>query len=344
MAGAAFSFVPLGATIQTFVVNNINIVQGFDTQDQYVSHNAPYFGETIGRVANRLKGAQLASINGGKSYPLAANDRGNSLHGGIKGWGKRVWDGPKPVGTRSIPGVDGLEGGESVEFTLTSEDGDEGYPGTVLAKVIYTTGTQSLNGKNVTVLGIEYEATLTEGAEETAINLTNHSYFNPAGAPDAKTYAGTTVKLATNKHLPVDDSAIPTGSVEPFPGLDTSKEFTMTENGPDVDHCFVTIDDPSSVPIDTRNEPLRNNLTAYHSGTGVHLEVLSTEPSFQFYTGIGINVPAVGNVPARGPRSGFCCEPGRWVNAANVDGWKNQCIVKKGQTYGSRVVYKGWSD
>jgi aldose 1-epimerase len=167
------SFLPLGAIIQSISVAGVNIVQGFPTQDLYVSHNSPYFGETIGRVANRIKDAKINSVNN-SSYSLAANNGPNNLHGGIKGWGKKVWEGPKRVGVRKIPGVDGLDGGESVEFTLKSEDGEEGFPGEVLVKVIYTTGTQDVGGKTAVVLGMEYEAELV-GAEETVINLTNHS-------------------------------------------------------------------------------------------------------------------------------------------------------------------------
>jgi aldose 1-epimerase len=85
-------------------------------------------------------------------------------------------------------------------------------------------------------------------------------------------------------------------------------------------------------------------MAAYHPKTGIHLEVLSTEPSFQFYTGDFTNVPAVEGLSAKGPRSAFCCEPGRWVNAVNVPEWKNMSLLKKGETYGSRIVYKAWSD
>ncbi|KAJ2978773.1 hypothetical protein NQ176_g3636 [Zarea fungicola] len=163
---APLSFLPLGAIIQNFNVKGINIVQGFATQELYEKHNSPYFGETIGRVANRIKGAKLDSING-KTYPLAANLSGNTLHGGNVGWGKRVWKGPTPVGVREIPGVDGLLGGETVQFSLASEDGDEGFPGALDVKVLYTTGTQKIGDKEVIVLGIEYEALLVGGADET---------------------------------------------------------------------------------------------------------------------------------------------------------------------------------
>jgi aldose 1-epimerase len=172
-----FQFLPMGAILQTFLVGKINIVQNFPKQSLYQSHNDPYFGETIGRVANRIKDGKISSLNG-KSYTLAVNDEPNHLHGGAIGWGKKIWSGPEPIGVKSIPGLQGghLEGGESVKFTLKSEDGDEGYPGTVDTSVIYTTGTQKTpDGKEVTVLGIEYEAELVGGAEETVINMTNHS-------------------------------------------------------------------------------------------------------------------------------------------------------------------------
>lgn len=175
MSDPTFTFLPLGAILQSFTIGKTNIVQGFRTQEQYEAHNDPFFGETIGRVANRIANGEIRSLNG-RSYGLAKNNGVNALHGGVKGWGKRVWDGPTPVGVRGIPGVAGLEGGESMEFGLRSEDGDEGYPGTVDVKVIYTSGTQVVDGKSVKVLGIEYEVKLVgDEVEETVVNVTNHS-------------------------------------------------------------------------------------------------------------------------------------------------------------------------
>jgi aldose 1-epimerase len=176
-----FSFLPLGAIIQSFLVGSTNIVQGFPSQEHYISHNTPFFGETIGRVANRISGATIQSLNN-QSYKLEANNGGNALHGGVKGWGKRVWDGPHPIGLREIQGLEGkLDGGESVKFTLKSEHGEEGYPGTVQASVVYTSGTQrSKEGKEVRVLGIEYEVQLVgDEVDETVVNVTNHSYVPP---------------------------------------------------------------------------------------------------------------------------------------------------------------------
>lgn len=340
MADAPFTFLPMGAIIQTFIVNGVNIVQGFPTQEDYAKYNAPYFGETIGRVANRISNAKINDLNG-QSYILLANNGPNSLHGGKVGWGKRIWDGPKPVGLREIPGVEGLKGGESVEFKLVSEDGDEGFPGTVEVKIVYTTGTQDVNGKEAIVLGMEYEANLVGGADETVINMTNHSYFNLSG--DA-TIQDTVITLPTNISLPVDPGSIPTGGPTTFPDLDTTKPFVLGPQEPDIDHCFITNTNASSVPIDTRNEPLAINLSAHHPKTGIHLEVLSTEPAFQVYTGRYIDVPEIEGAPARGPRSAFCCEPSRYINACNVPEWRDQVLLKKGDTYGCRIVYRAWAE
>ncbi|KAG5947754.1 hypothetical protein E4U59_007635 [Claviceps monticola] len=341
MADQPCTFLRLGAIIQSIKVNDTNIVLGFPDEQHYAQHNSPHFGETIGRVANRIRGARLNDVNG-KSYALVANDEPNTLHGGIRGWGKRMWTGPMLISDREVPGVANLQDSETVVFSWISEDGDEGFPGKVEAQVTYTTGIQiDENGKKIVILGIEYEAELVDGADETPINMTNHSYFNLSG--DA-TVDGTVVKLSTNAQLPNDEQSIPTGPPVPYPGLDTTKPFTLTATEPKIDRCFTKVTDPASVPIDTRDQPLTLDLTASHPKTGIHLEVWSTEPSYQFYTGDFTNVPAVDGFSAKGPRSAFCCEPGRWVNAVNVPEWKSMVMVKKGEKFGSRIVYKAWSD
>jgi len=319
-------------------------VQSFPTPELYQKYNSPYFGETIGRIANRVSGAQIDSLNGGQSYKLAKNDDPNSLHGGNVGWGKRVWEGPELVGARIMAGVDELKGGESVTFKLKDKDGEEGYPGTLDVSVIYTTGTQKLSdGKEARVLGMEFEVKLVdggEGVEETAVNVTNHSYFNLTGNP---TIEGTQVELSTNTYLPVDGTGIPTSGPEPYSGITPNTPFTLGASKPSVDDCFIVNTDSPSIPLDTRSLSLTSLVKAFHPETGIHLEVLSTEPAFQFYTGEHIDVPAVEGVAARGARSGFCVEPSRYVNAVNVDKWRNQVVLKKGEVYGSRIVYRGWS-
>lgn len=143
-------------------------------------------------------------------------------------------------------------------------------------------------------------------------------------------------------HQVIDDMAIPTGAIEPFPGITANEEFILGPKEPDVDHCFVMETDPSSIPLDTRTSPMKRICQFYHADTHVHLEALSTEPAFQFYTGKFINTPAMDGMPARGPRSGMCIEASRYINAINDDRWRKMVILKKGQLWGSRTIYRAW--
>ncbi|KAL5121078.1 hypothetical protein ACEQ8H_000929 [Pleosporales sp. CAS-2024a] len=326
----AFTFLPLGAIIQTFTVNGKNIVQGFPTAELYKKYNTPYFGETIGRVANRISNAKINDLNG-KSYPLAVNNAVNSLHGGINGWGKREFEGPSTVDRN---------GKEATFFHYVSKDGEEGYPGTVELRVWYVQEKEVVDGAQHEVLYIEYEAELIgDEVNETAISVTNHSYFNLTGGSNI---AGTEVTLFTTKYLVADENLIPQGPIEELPGIKANTKFTLGEQEPDIDNCFVVDTDAKNVPVDTRSRALQKHASFYHPETKIHLEVSSTEPTFQFYTGKHINVPAVQGIPARGSRSGFCVEPARYVNAINVPEWKPQMVLKKGEKYGCKMVYRGW--
>ena len=160
------TFLSLGAIVHTFRVGGLKIVQNFPTTALYEKYNDPFFGETIGRVANRISGAKINNLNG-RSYQLAANNGPNALHGGVRGWGKRTFEGPKTV-TRN--------GKEVIAFTYVSADGEEGYPGEVELRVFYSTSTSHIEGKAVVDLDIEYEAELLSGSgvEETAVAVTNH--------------------------------------------------------------------------------------------------------------------------------------------------------------------------
>jgi aldose 1-epimerase len=165
------------------------------------------------------------------------------------------------------------------------------------------------------------------------------SYFNLSGG---KSIEKTKVTLSTDKHLPVDDDLIPTGDITPYPGGFAHSTFTLGPQEPDIDHCFILNTDPSSISSDSRGNEMRKLASFFHPETKIHLEVHSTEPAFQFYTGKFIDVPAVGDHPARGPRSGFCVEPSRYVNAVNTEKWKSMAILKKGDKYGSRTRYVAW--
>jgi aldose 1-epimerase len=165
MSSTAFTFLPLGAIIQEFNINGRNIVQGFPTAELYKQYNAPFFGETIGRIANRVSNAKINNLNG-KSYQLAANNGPNSLHGGDLGWGKREWEGPSDVERN---------GKQATLFKYISKDGEEGYPGTVEVKVWYFQEKEKDGGVEKEVLHIEFEAELVgDEVGETAINITNH--------------------------------------------------------------------------------------------------------------------------------------------------------------------------
>ena len=160
---SAFSFLPNGALIQDFKVAGTSIVLGFPDAEPYAT--APFFGETIGRVANRTKNGVIDNLNG-KSYQLGKNNGPNHLHGGASGWGKKKFSGPHPL-TRN--------GKESVQFTYISPDGDVGYPGTVELRVFYSASEESEDGVTKTVLTTEYEVEMTgDEVDETAVNVTNH--------------------------------------------------------------------------------------------------------------------------------------------------------------------------
>ena len=165
---SAFTFLPQGALIQEFSIAGQNIVLSLPTDTAYAIHNQAYCGETIGRTTNRIRGGLILDLNG-KTYQLATNDkpRPNLLHGGDEGWGKKTWDGPRPVSRR---------GKEGVIFTYVSPDGDEGYPGTVEARVYYVAGTETgEEGRRETVLEVEYEAKLVgDECDETVVGMTNH--------------------------------------------------------------------------------------------------------------------------------------------------------------------------
>lgn len=142
----------------------------------------------------------------------------------------------------------------------------------------------------------------------------------------------------------VDSTDIPTGEIGPYPGIEAGKTFVLGDKEPDIDHCFVMNTDPASVPLDTRSNTPAKLCSFHHPNTRLNFEVLSTEPAFQFYTGKYINIPAVDGAPARGPRSGFCVEPSRYINAVNEDKWRNMVLLKKGQTWGAKIIYQGWKD
>ncbi|KAL4811971.1 galactose mutarotase-like domain-containing protein [Aspergillus spinulosporus] len=212
---SSFTFLPRGAIIQRFNIANRNIVLGFPTLNDYVNRIEP-ISETIGRVANRLANATI-HLNG-REYPLDKNDGPNCIHGGLMGWGTKDFTQTQEK----------RHGKDAVKFTYTSHDGDGKFPGTVEVAVWYTES-QKQETPMKTVLTIEYEVSAEKmECEETAVNLTNHSYFNLSGKP---TIAGTRSQLCSRRYLPVDQTGIPVGKINEFP-VDSGNHLRVFSTGP----------------------------------------------------------------------------------------------------------------
>ncbi|KIY04143.1 uncharacterized protein Z520_00835 [Fonsecaea multimorphosa CBS 102226] len=321
-------FFSQGAILNEFNVAGHNIVLSFPSPEAYI--DAQYFGETIGRVANRIPNGQIHNLNG-REYQLCVNKGTNHLHGGKEGWGKKTFRGPTPVSHN---------GKNAVRYTYLSPDGEEGYPGAVELQVFYTVYEKNEQGVAKTTLEVEYHVELmSQECDETAVNVTNHSYFNLSGSD---TIEGTQAVLSTVDYLPVDHNGIPLGSVESYPGLEAGRPFVLHANEGKIDHCFVLERDISNIPLDTRARQAQLLASFSHPDTKIHLEVYSTEPAFQFYTGQHIKVAASEYGPEMKSGAGFCVEPGRYTNAINVPEWRSMMALRQGQVWGAKNIYKAW--
>lgn len=166
--------------------------------------------------------------------------------------------------------------------------------------------------------------------------------------PAAPTIEGTQVILATDQYLELDSINIPTGKISRHPAAPSANvPFELGAVTPSFDDCFV-LDPPNIIPLDTRTLSLRKLVTLSHPATKLHLEVLSTEPAFQFYTGEGIDVPELETsdgerVAAKRSRAGIAIEPSRYVDAPR-DEWRGQCLLKKGETWGAKTQYRAWKE
>lgn len=294
-----------GATIQNISINNHPLVLGFDNQSSYNSSQNPFFGATIGRVANRISNGEFKL--GDTLIKLDKNEsNSNTLHGGSNGYDKCNFLGPiaKQNSDNSI----------TLQFLLIDNDGNNGFPSTIETIVKYT-----INENTITT---EYIATIAENSPHdlTPVNLTNHTYFNLS---HDQTIDNTKINLLTDKYLEFKNQ-LPTGEIL------TINDSTFTLNPSIVhDDCYIFEDSPNQ--LDTRSLNLKKILTA--SIENHSLVVESTDPSFQFYTGDYVNIEKFGS------RSGFCVEPGRFTNAINNKNWQNQVLLKKGDTYGSLMKY-----
>jgi aldose 1-epimerase len=293
-----------------------DIVLGFDTIEGYLK-DPPYFGALIGRYGNRIAKGQFTLD--GKTYRLATNNGPNHLHGGVKGFDKVLWN------AMPADGADGV----SVTLTRTSPDGEEGYPGNLQVSVRYM-----LTDKNE--LAIDYRATTDR---PTPVNLTQHSYFNLAA--DGGDILGHELMLNANRYTPVDDTLIPTGelaAVEGTPfdfrkataiGARIGTDNLQLKNGKGYDHNWV---------LNRTGPGLERAATVFEPKSGRTLEVATTEPGIQLYSGNFLD----GTITGTGGRvyklrSGLCLETQHFPDSPNHPKFPST-IVKPGQTYASRTV------
>jgi len=298
-----------------------DIVLGFDSLEGYLKGH-PYFGALIGRYGNRIAKGKFPL--GGKEYSLFVNNDVNALHGGKVGFDKRVWN-AKKVDCDGVPGL---------ELTYTSPDGEEGYPGTLKCKVIY-----SLNNKNE--LKLDYFA---ETNKPTPLNLTNHTYFNLTGNKDMESILDHELMLNAKFFTPVDETLIPTGEItfvkgapfdftEPMKiGARINADDDQIKKGGGYDHNFVL--------NKTEAGALELGGRVVEPKSGRVLEFFTTQPGVQFYTGNfldGANIGKGGQVYKH--RFGFCMETQHFPDSPNHAHFPST-ILKPGESYHETTIYK----
>jgi aldose 1-epimerase len=292
-----------------------NIVLGFDSLAPYLA-GVPYFGAVVGRYGNRLANARFTLD--GKTYPLAANNGPNNLHGGLRGFDKRVWSAQAIVES----------GGAAVKFTYVSADGEEGFPGELTAQVTYSLRPGAL--------AISYEATTTG---PTVVNLTNHAYFNLSGDLTAP-ILDHRVMIAADRFTPVDANQIPIGEIRAV--KDTPFDFTTATAigtridqddeqlgyGRGYDHNWV---------LNAGGGAVATAAIVEDPASGRVLEVQTSEPGVQFYTGNFLDGRPAGEGTVYAHRTGFCLETQHFPDSPNQPGFPST-VLRPGETYRSQTV------
>jgi aldose 1-epimerase len=325
-AGMEASVINFGATLVSLKVPDRagklgDVVLGYDSVSDYADGKS-FFGGSIGRYGNRIAAGQFTLD--GHTYQIPKNDGPNTLHGGTIGFNKRVWT----AADRSRPDA------EVIEFSYLSPDGEEGYPGTLTAKVTYTLPV----GKNE--LRIDYSASTDK---DTVVNLTNHSYFNLTGDP-TKDILKHELTLRAPEFTPVDATLIPTGTLTKVAG--TPFDFTKStaigariaqddqqlKYGKGYDHNWVLESNPKGA--------LRTAAIVVEPSTGRVLEVETTEPGIQFYSGnfLDGSVHGKSGIPYA-YRTGFCLETQHFPDSPNHANFPST-ELKPGTTLHSTTVLK----
>ena len=293
-----------------------DIVLGFDSLDGYLGDH-PYFGAIIGRYGNRIANGRFTLDK--NEYRLAVNNGPNHLHGGVKGFDKQVWT-PEILGNNAV------------RFSRISPDGEEGYPGTLQVAVVY-----SLTNYNELI--VEYQANTDL---PTHVNLTQHSYFNLAGAGSGD-ILGHELMIAADSYTPVDATLIPTGEVAtvagtPFDfrtptaiGARIGAAHPQIKNGQGYDHNWVLTRIKDSPQLAAR---------VVEPASGRVLEVATTEPGMQFYAGNFLDGTIAGKGGrAYGRRSGFCLETQHYPDSPNQPDFPST-ELRPGDMYSSRTIFR----
>ena len=293
-----------------------DIVLGFDALDRYLADH-PYFGAIIGRYGNRIARGRFMLDK--HEYRLAANNGPHHLHGGHKGFDKHVWT-PEIIGSNAV------------RFSRVSPDGEEGYPGALQVAVVY-----SLTNYNELI--VEYQA---NSDLPTHVNLTQHSYFNLAGAGSGDVL-GHELMIAADSYTPVDSGLIPTGQIAPVEG--TPFDFrTPTPIGARIDAAHPQIKHGHGYDhnwvLNRTGDSLQLAARVVEPKSGRVLEVATTEPGLQFYTGNFLDGKIIGKGGvAYGKRSGFCLETQHYPDSPNQPDFP-PTVLRPGTTYSTRTVFK----
>jgi aldose 1-epimerase len=324
--GIVVKLTEFGGTVTSIVTPDregrmADIVLGHDELESYIGRGrSPYFGAIIGRYANRIAGAKF-SIRG-TEYTVTANEGENHLHGGNNGFDQQVWEGMPFTNSHGV----------GVTFTRTSADGEEGYPGNVELTVRYTlTDSDELR--------IEYSATTDK---PTPINMTHHSYFN-LGGDASRDILGHVLTIPGDFITAIDSKAIPTGELisvsgTPFDftspheiGERIGVEHPQIEAGVGYDHNWV---------LSNQSGDLKFAAVVTDPASGRRLEVSTTEPGIQFYSGNHLD----GSIKGKGgtvyePRCALCLEPQHYPDSPNHPEFPST-LVEPGETYKSTTVFK----
>jgi aldose 1-epimerase len=317
-SGMQVSILNYGGTVTKIMTPDKNnkmgdVILGFESLDGYLQKGNPYFGSLVGRYANRIANAKFTLE--GKTYTLAANNNGNSLHGGNKGFDKVLWTATKTSDS-------------TLKLVYQSKDGEEGYPGNLTAEVVYTL--TSDNG-----VKIDYTATTDKA---TPVNLTNHSYFNLSSGNDSN-ILNHEVWLNADKYTPVNDVLIPTGQIADV--TNTPMDFrTAKAIGKDIDKVKGGGYDHNWVLNKTGNG-LEKVASVYDPGSGRFMEVFTTEPGLQFYTGNFLDGTLMHTMNNQKyvHHAAMCLEAQHYPDSPNQPNFPN-VILKPGETYKQTTMYK----